>query len=330
MPDPQQSLRSQNSGHRWMSAVLVLAGIYNLAWGSAVIVAPQFLFQLAGFSLPLTHPAIWQCVGMIVAVYGIGYVIASRSPFVHWPIVLVGLLGKILGPIGFVMGVVARELPASLGWTILLNDVVWWIPFAMILWGAMRHHFAQSSAHSAEFLDDDPVRELTTAAGTSLYDLSFDNPQLVVFLRHAGCTFCREALSDLSQQRSAIDEMGVGIVVVHLGTTSDGVSMLDKYDLAHLPIISDPEARLYRQFGLELGSFGQLLGLKVWLRGVVAGLLAGHGIGHIVGDPFQMPGAFVVQNGRFLTGFQHETAADRPQYIEIVRDAVQHEAAVVH
>ena len=40
-------------------------------------------------------------VGMIVGVYGIGYIIASARPLVHWPIILVGFLGKIFGPIGF-------------------------------------------------------------------------------------------------------------------------------------------------------------------------------------------------------------------------------------
>ena len=41
-------------------------------------------------------------MGMIVGVYGIGYLIAARDPRTHWPIVLVGLLGKVFGPIGFV------------------------------------------------------------------------------------------------------------------------------------------------------------------------------------------------------------------------------------
>jgi small multidrug resistance pump len=44
------------------------------------------------------YPDIWQCVGMIVGVYGVGYLIAAFDPLRHWPVILVGLLGKVLGP----------------------------------------------------------------------------------------------------------------------------------------------------------------------------------------------------------------------------------------
>ena len=78
---------------------LLAAAAYNLAWGAAVIIAPTLLFNWADMELPV-YPEIWQCVGMIVGVYGVGYAIAAYDPLRHWPIVLVGLLGKILGPLG--------------------------------------------------------------------------------------------------------------------------------------------------------------------------------------------------------------------------------------
>jgi hypothetical protein len=57
----------------------------------------------------------------------------------HWPIVLVGLLGKVCGPIGFVQAVLTNRLPWQLSITILTNDLIWWIPFAAILLNARRH-----------------------------------------------------------------------------------------------------------------------------------------------------------------------------------------------
>ena len=83
-----------------MKRFLQIAGIYNLAWGASVILFPNLAFDLAGMTRPL-YPMIWQCVGMIVGVYGIGYLIAATDPLRHWPITLIGLLGKIFGPIGF-------------------------------------------------------------------------------------------------------------------------------------------------------------------------------------------------------------------------------------
>lgn len=120
----------------WMRSVLVAAGIYNLAWGAVVILFPNALFDWCQMERPL-YPQIWQCVGMVVGVYGIGYLAASRDPLTHWPITLVGLLGKILGPIGFLMAVIQGELPWAFGATILTNDLIWWIPFGAILYRSL-------------------------------------------------------------------------------------------------------------------------------------------------------------------------------------------------
>ena len=77
---------------------------------------------------------------MIVGVYGVGYAVAARDPLRHWPIVLVGLLGKVFGPIGFLQAALAGDLPWSFGWVLVGNDLVWWLPFAAILWRAATDH----------------------------------------------------------------------------------------------------------------------------------------------------------------------------------------------
>ena len=84
------------------------------------------------------YPQIWQCVGMIVGVYGVGYAIAAEAPFQHWPIVLVGLLGKVFGPIGFLFAAMHGELPWVAGWVNVFNDLIWLGPFAAILWHVHR------------------------------------------------------------------------------------------------------------------------------------------------------------------------------------------------
>jgi hypothetical protein len=116
----------------WMAGTLWLAAAYNVAWGTLVVLAPLAPFRWAGMEPP-NYPQIWQCVGMIVGAYGVGYAIAAGDPLRHWPIVLVGLLGKVLGPISFALSAVRGELPWIAGWTILTNDVIWWVPFALIL-----------------------------------------------------------------------------------------------------------------------------------------------------------------------------------------------------
>ncbi len=125
---------------RWMTWVLYAAAVYNLVWGAWVVLFPNHFFDLVGMQRPL-HPSLWQCVGMIVGVYGIGYWCAARNPLVHWPIVLVGLLGKIAGPVGYVDGALIRKnLDPAFGATIPTNDLIWWVPFALMLVAAWRYH----------------------------------------------------------------------------------------------------------------------------------------------------------------------------------------------
>jgi hypothetical protein len=45
----------------------------------------------------------------------------------------VGLLGKILGPAGWLLTVYRGELPARTFPLILCNDLVWWLPFGWYL-----------------------------------------------------------------------------------------------------------------------------------------------------------------------------------------------------
>jgi hypothetical protein len=120
---------------RWMKIVLLLAGVYNLAWGAFVVFFPLLPFRWAGMEAP-RYVEIWQCVGMIVGVYGVGYVVASAHPLRHWPIVLVGLLGKVFGPIGMANAILSGKLPVIAGWVCVFNDLIWWLPFALILWRA--------------------------------------------------------------------------------------------------------------------------------------------------------------------------------------------------
>jgi small multidrug resistance pump len=116
----------------WMKTVLRLAAIYNLLWGAWVVLFPLHQFELFQMEAP-NYPELWQCVGMIVGVYGIGYWLAANDPVRHYPIVVVGLLGKILGPIGFAQALYLQRFPPAFGLNIIFNDLIWWIPFTLIL-----------------------------------------------------------------------------------------------------------------------------------------------------------------------------------------------------
>ncbi|MCS6775422.1 MAG: hypothetical protein NZ557_02655 [Chthonomonadaceae bacterium] len=120
-----------------MSWVLWAAAVYNVVWGGAVVLFPLAFFRWLDMTPP-NYPSIWQCVGMIVGVYGVGYACAATDPLRHWPIVLVGFLGKVFGPIGFVVAAWRGELPWRFGVLLPGNDLIWWVPFGLILYRAYR------------------------------------------------------------------------------------------------------------------------------------------------------------------------------------------------
>jgi peroxiredoxin len=161
------------------------------------------------------------------------------------------------------------------------------------------------------------LENATTETGAKLIHLVEHSPVLLVFLRHAGCTFCRETLSDIDDMRAAIEADGTRIVLVHLGDRSEIRDLVRKYYVENLERICDPSLELYSAFGLTRGSFWQLFGPKVWWRGLIAGWIRGHGVGHSSADSGQMPGVFLIDDGIVTNRFRHRSAADRPSYVEI-------------
>ena len=304
------------SAPRWMRNVLLAAGAYNVFWGAFAVLVPSAIFQWLDMPLP-NYPQLWQCIGMIVGVYGLGYAIAAFDPVRHWPIVVVGLLGKIFGPLGMVQALWTGALPWGFALVCVTNDLIWWVPFALILKHAWEQHQA---GPGAEDLPDEAtlLAEARTSDGSSLAELSREQPVLVVFLRHSGCTFCREALADIAARRSEIEGTGAKIALVHMGTPESFAAFAGAYGLGDLPAVSDPARRLYRGIGLRRGTLSQLLGWSVWLRGARA-FFSGHRVGKLEGDGTQMPGVFLIRDGRVVRRFVHATAAERPEYVEICR-----------
>ena len=158
------------------------------------------------------------------------------------------------------------------------------------------------------------LEESRTHSGESLVDLSARSPVLLVFLRHAGCSFCREALADIARARPDIEGGGTRIVLVHMGDLGPPDSLLQQLGLSDLDLISDPNRELYRAFGLRRGTLQQLFGPKVFWRGLVSGVLARYGIAPAITDATQMPATFLIRNSAIVRHYRHRSAADRPDY----------------
>ncbi len=165
-------------------------------------------------------------------------------------------------------------------------------------------------------LDLEILEAIFTNEGNDLRSLTEQHAVLLVFLRHFGCVFCREALDDFSQIKGELDKRKVKLIFVHMAEEHHGDSYLENYGLKGEEHISDPDMTLYEYFGLQKGGFRELYGLKIWTR--VIGIKHSSDLKTPLGNMKQMPGVFMIQNGRVVSSFIHKSAADRPDYLAIV------------
>ena len=160
----------------------------------------------------------------------------------------------------------------------------------------------------------DILTNVMTSSGETVQQISVNQPVLMVFLRHFGCTFCREALDEISKKKTEIESGGVQIVFIHMSDAKTAEEYFKRFNIDNPIHVCDPDCVLYQQFGLVKGSFQQLFGFNVWLRGVETHVKNKYGIGKFLGDAFQMPGVFVIRNGTVREKYIHKQASDRPDY----------------
>jgi peroxiredoxin len=164
------------------------------------------------------------------------------------------------------------------------------------------------------------LASIHTESGASLLELVEASPVLLIFLRHFGCSFCRQAISDVADLREELVRHGVRPVFVHLGTPERAKPFFDYYGIGDVERISDPEARIYRSpvFLLpRIHPFLTLLQPSVWV-GWLKGALFKHGIGAIKEDGHQMQGLFFLKAPKIVRQFRYRTIADEPDYLKLI------------
>jgi hypothetical protein len=116
---------------RLFRIIFVVAGCYNLAFGLWTGFWPLQFFEIFHLEPP-RYPQIWSCLGMVVGLYGLLYWYVAWKPNRGRPIIAIGLLGKVLGPIGMAFSL-SEQWPARLAMLNVFNDVIWWLPFFLFL-----------------------------------------------------------------------------------------------------------------------------------------------------------------------------------------------------
>ena len=289
-----------------MQVILRVGGLYNLLFALWILGWPGLWFRLAGLEPP-RHWFLWYGAAMILGVLGIGCLVASINPLKYWPTVLVGFLSKLFAAGGFAYYAFTEVIPWSMGWFVLINDLVWLVPFSFILWAAVKLMVGRPVVGEPLSFND-AIEMYRLSDGQTLGEASMQQPLAVVFLRHFGCTFTRQLLRSLESMKELAVQQQVRLVLVHMLEEGEEVEYLNRGSIER---IADPRCDLYRAFGLGKGGFFELFGLRVWLRGAVA-FFRGCGVGLIRGDGLQMPGAFLLKDQKIVNAQRAQTAADLP------------------
>lgn len=169
------------------------------------------------------------------------------------------------------------------------------------------------------YIAEDIQKRMILNTGGNLYDHSHGQSTLLVFLRHFGCVFCKEAMRDLAEQRKSIEKLGGEIVFVHMASNEIADKYFTEFNLAGVKHISDPNKEHYNAFGLRKGSFTQLYGLSTWFRGFAPENKENKlEISKSLGDATQMPGIFHILEGKILESYIHKLASDKPDYLHLI------------
>jgi thiol-disulfide isomerase/thioredoxin len=275
---------------------LRVAAFVGLIWGFLVPLIPLILENFLGPEAVASHSEFLQCVAIVFGIMGIGYFIASFDPGRHWAIIFVGFLMNFFLALNFLKTYLTGMMPGHLALFLLLNTLIWIIPFTYILLASYEENTVEPSSPKRFH---DLINFVRTNNGDTLLELSSKNNVLLVFVRHFGCTFCRETVSEISKLEQAIAGKKLTLVFVHMSDPTQGDEFFSRYYDHPIFHVSDPSRSLYKSLNLKRGSFFQLFGPMIWLKGIWAGIFKGHGIG-IEGDILQLGGFFVLSNGQIV------------------------------
>lgn len=149
----------------------------------------------------------------------------------------------------------------------------------------------------------------------SIYELSMEQPVMLVFLRHLGCIYCRESLIELSKRYSDWKSKNIKLILIHPSEQDEAEKYFEQFGFSEkVSSIADPTLKLYKKFGLKKGTPSQVFafqnvvhGFQNLAKGIPMTL-------KFVGDGLQMPGIFIVKNGEICQQYIHKLPSDRPDY----------------
>jgi len=116
----------------WMRYLLRFAGCYNLVVGTSLMVFYHEMFKTLGLPKPSLIMYV-QLTGMLVALFGVGYLLVASNPLLNRNLLLLGFLSKLLGSVVGTGYVLLGKMPPVFFVVLVFSDIAYLAPFWIIL-----------------------------------------------------------------------------------------------------------------------------------------------------------------------------------------------------
>ena len=116
----------------WMRFLLIFAGFSNLMIGASMCTLYHEGYKLLGISKPeLVLPV--QVMGILVALFGVGYLLVAQNPLENRHILTLGFLSKAICSGLSLAYVAGGALPLAFLPALFFADIVYLLPFYIIM-----------------------------------------------------------------------------------------------------------------------------------------------------------------------------------------------------
>jgi peroxiredoxin len=166
--------------------------------------------------------------------------------------------------------------------------------------------------------------ELKDAQGNTvrLGDMWARQPAVVVWVRHFGCTLCREQASEVRARIPDIRSAGAAVVIVGSGAAPYAHDFIEKMELGDVPVLSDEKLESYKLAGLRRGMLS-MIHPRAALNFARA-LRRGHRQGKTMGDQQQQGGVLVVaSDGKVAFRYVSEVTGDLAPLDDVIAAAAR-------
>ncbi len=124
--------QDQTTLRPWMRRLLGFAGVFNITAGISMVVFYHEGYKLLGIPRPeIVLPV--QIMGILVALFGVGYLLVAQNPVENRHILALGFCSKALSSALAISYVANGQMPLIFLPVVIFADVIYLPPFYIIL-----------------------------------------------------------------------------------------------------------------------------------------------------------------------------------------------------